>query len=101
MTPYRRNLIELFRKFTTELDYVQDIAKKKTAKAINEILKASNNDYDEFIFSKLIIKFLEQGLNQDEIIKIIKNYNPSLDRFFRLVTLRENDDLINNIDKLN
>ena len=91
-------LKETFSKFVNDLDYVKDFAEHKTANAIREIIDNAGI-YDEFLFSGIMMRKIEKN----EIIKILENYNISINRFFRLCQIDENknfDNLVINVDNL-
>jgi len=87
-------LEELFNKFVNDCDYVKEIAEKKTSRTIREILDHSGI-YDEFLFTGMIMR----KISKEEMIKVISNYNDSINRFFRLSPI-DNDDVIINGDSL-
>ena len=91
-------LEKTFSKFVNDLDYVKNFAEHKTANAIREIINNSGI-YDEFLFSGMMMK----KMRKDEIIKLLKNYNNSISRFFRLCQVDENgnfDNVVINVDNL-
>lgn len=88
-------LNNVFDKFVNDLDYIQETATKKVTKAIEEIFN-NNGICDEFLFSNMMMRCL----SKEDIIKVLKNYNTSIDRFFRLSPIEENQNLIINVDKL-
>ena len=73
-----KRLGEAFEKFANDVDYVKDIAEHKTSLAIREIINNAGF-YDEFLFSGIMIR----KMGQNEIRKILNNYNRSISRFFR------------------
>ncbi len=85
----------IFDKFASDIDYIEEIASNKTSRAIREIFDNSGI-CDEILFSNLIMRCL----NKEEIIKVLENYNPSIDRFFRLCKINEDKDISLDIDKL-
>lgn len=86
-------LEELFHKFVNDWDYVKEIAEKKTSKIIREILDYSGI-YDEFLFTGMMMR----KISREEMIKVISNYNDSINRFFRLSPIY--DDVTINVDSL-
>ena len=72
-----------FDKFINDLDYSQEIAANKISRAIREIFNYSGI-YDEFLFAGIMMKYLKK----EDIIKVIKNYNTSINRFFRLSPIK-------------
>ncbi len=88
-------LKELFNKFANECDYVQEIAEKKTARTIREMLEHSGI-YDEFLLTGMIMR----NISKEEIVKVISNYNESINRFFRLSPIDTDNDVVINIDSL-
>ncbi len=86
-------LEEIFSKFVSDCDYVQEIATNKTARAIREIIDNSGV-YDEFLFTGMIMR----KLGKEELIRVFSNYNDSIDRFFRLGNIDKDGTV--NVDKL-
>lgn len=84
-----------FDKFINDLDYSQEIAANKISRAIREIFNYSGI-YDEFLFAGIMMKYLKK----EDIIKVIKNYNTSINRFFRLSPIKENENVTIDTDKL-
>lgn len=84
-----------FDKFVNEPDYVQEIASKKVSRAIREIF--NNSDiYDELLFTGNMMRYL----GKEDVIKILQNYNTSIDRFFRLSPINENYNITIDVNKL-
>ena len=79
-----QDLQEVFHKFVSDLEYAQEIASNKVARAIEEIMKQCHPNI-EFIFSSILMK----KITKLELIKILQNYNKSLVKLLK----------INNIDK--
>lgn len=88
-------LEELFNKFVNDCDYVKEIAEKKTSRTIREILDHSGI-YDEFLFTGMI----RRKISKEEMVKVISNYNDSINRFFRLSPIDTDDDVVINVDSL-
>lgn len=85
---------ELFSKFANDFSYVEEIANKKVARSIQEIIDNSGIK-DEFMFSGLLMR----KIGKQDLLKIIANYSKSLSRFFRMAqNTNDTDDL--DIDKL-
>lgn len=88
-------LKELFTKFANESSYVTEIAEKKISRTIREILNHCGM-YDEFLFTGMMMR----KISKEEISKIISNYNKSINRFFRLSSTVDDDDVTINVDNL-
>lgn len=73
-----QELIHTFDKFISDMDYIEQIAKKKNNEAIKELLSISNID-DELIFNGIIMR----KLNYKEVLNIIQNMSPSLQKFLK------------------
>lgn len=89
---------ETFNKFVNEMDYVKKIAKHKISTAIREEFKNSGI-YDEFLLSGIMMR----KMGQQDVKKILENYNNSISRFFRLYKMEKNqdyDNVIINVDNL-
>ena len=84
-------LKNIFDKFFYELNYRQDISSHKVSKVIREIIENSGQN-DEVLFSSIMMK----NINKEDIIEILKNYNPSADRFFRLAPYNQKIELDTN-----
>ncbi|MBQ9853517.1 MAG: leucine-rich repeat domain-containing protein [Bacilli bacterium] len=84
-----------FDKFINDLDYVQEIATNKTSRAIREIFNNSGV-YDELLFTGIMMRYL----GKEDVIKVLENYNASIDRFFRLSPLKDNENVIIDTNRL-
>lgn len=73
-----QKLVNKFDKFISDMDYVEQIAKKKNNSAIKELLEVNHID-NELLFSGIIMR----KLNHQEVLNIIQNMSPSLQRFFK------------------
>lgn len=89
-----KRLEELFKKFSNDTKYVEELANDKISQSIKEIIENSGIK-DEFVFSGLLMR----KASQKDLIKIIANYNLSISRYFRLANQSQNDDDLN-IDDL-
>ena len=84
------NLKNLFEQFTNNLEYVNEIASNKVSNAIRKIFENSGVS-DEVLFTNVMM----QCLNKEQIIKVLKNYNTSIGRFFRFCRLYMNENVGN------
>lgn len=84
---------ELFTKFATDYTYIEEIANRRIAKIIKEIIESSGIK-DEFLFSAIIMR----KIGKEDLIKILNNYSESLSRFIRMADFDDKEDL--DIDKL-
>ena len=85
-----KRLEETFSKFVNDMNYVKKIAEHKISTEIREII--SNSDiYDEFLFSGIMMR----KIGQQDVKKILENYNNSISRFFRFCKIDKNQDYNN------
>ena len=89
------NLQATFHKFVSDCGYIEEIASKKISRAIREILD-NGGKYDEFLFTGTLMK----KFNKEELIKLLSNYNQSMNRFFRLNEMRYSQNIDIVVDKL-
>lgn len=73
-----QELVKAFDKFASDMDYVEQIAKKKNSKIIRELLEVNDID-DELLFNGIIMR----KLNHQEVLNIVQNMSPSLQNFLK------------------
>ncbi len=93
-----QELVKIFDKFASDMDYVEQIAKKKNNKIIRELLKVNHID-DELLFNGIIMR----KLNHQEVLNIIQNMSPSLQNFLKYHGFSDPKKVLNetvNLEKL-
>lgn len=73
------DLKKLFEKFFNDTNYVNDFNNKKIDNLINEIINLKNLDDEILLNANPMIT-----LTKNNIIEILENYTPALERFFKL-----------------
>jgi len=85
-----KNLEKTFSKFVNDMDYVKIIAEHKISTAIKEIINNSGIS-DKFLFPGIMMR----KMGQQDVKKILENYNNSISRFFRFCKIDKNQDYNN------
>lgn len=71
-------LRENFEQLINDIDYIKEIVKRKNNMEIQELLN-TNHIQNEEIYQKIVML----NMQKKEVLEIMKNWNPSLERFFQ------------------